>query len=190
MTGVQTCALPIYEATDLVKEYTYKIDEIISNRVTDGSNDSLKSRTGELRRNIRPRFRGAGSFETLQASVYTTSKYAPIHETGGTIKAKNAFKHLAGGPFLTIPSDDNKTGVGVTKKTVREVFSEGGFTIPIRASKAEWMIMLQGKPMYWLVDEVDIPARLGFEDTFKDEVPNLLQDLSELMGEHAERLLR
>jgi hypothetical protein len=141
-------------------------------------NGPLHARTGELARSWRSKVYG-NTLETLGSEVFSTSPYALIHEKGGTIRAKNAYKGLQGGPYLNIPSSQNQTAAGVTRMTPREAFNAGANIIPLNnAPKAKFMILLNGQPMYWLVKEVTIPAKLGLETTARDEVQPLLARLT------------
>lgn len=151
----------------------------IQNKVADNASQGpLFSRTGELARSIRSTVSGK-TIDALQAKVFTDSKYAPIHEEGGTIKAKNAYKGLLGGPFLNIPSDANKTPAGVMRFSAREIFATGGFIIKIASFRAKYAVMSgAGIPMFWLVSSVNIKARLGMIEAAEDEVPTFLSTLS------------
>lgn len=143
----------------------------------------LKVRSGTLRRSIN--FSTSGkTLSTLMGSFFAANKkggatlsYAPIQEYGGTIKAKNAYKKVPGGPYLNIPAKDNKTPAGVMRKTARQVFQNGGF---IRGRT----IVLKGKTMFYLVKQVKIRARLGMNKAAEDEIPTLLGDLQKLIGEY------
>ena len=142
----------------------------------------LQSRTGNLARSIQTKLEGK-TLETLQGSVFTNSLYAPIHELGGTVTAKKAYTKLRGGPFLNIPAAANKTPVGITRLTAGSVFAQGGYIIPIKAPKAKYAVMLNGKPMFWLVKQVTISPTLRMEKTAEDEIPTLLSNLNKLLFE-------
>lgn len=143
----------------------------------------LKVRSGALRRSIR--FSTSGkTLSTIRGSFYAAHKekgatvaYAPIHEYGGTIKAKNAYKKVPGGPYLNIPAKANKTPAGVMRSSARQVFQNGGF---IRGRT----IVLKGKVMFYLVKQVKIRARLGMNKAAEDEIPTLLGELQNLIGEY------
>jgi len=143
----------------------------------------LKVRSGALRRSIL--FSSGGkTLSTLKGSFYAAHKlggatvaYAPIHEYGGTIKAKNAYKKVPGGPYLNIPAKANMTPSGVMKKTAKQVFQEGG-TLRGR------IIVLKGKTMFYLVKSVKIKPRLGMTKAAEDEIPTLLSELQNLVGEY------
>lgn len=143
----------------------------------------LKVRSGALRRSIQFTTKGK-TLSTLQGSFYAAHKsgaatvaYAPIHEYGGTIKAKNAYKKVRGGPYLNIPAKANKTPAGVIRNSARQVFQNGGF---IRGRT----IVLKGKVMFYLVKQVRIRPRLGMNKAAEAEIPTLLGDLQNLIGEY------
>lgn len=141
-------------------------------------NGPLHARTGELARSWRSKVYG-NTLETLGSEVFSTSPYALIHEKGGTIRAKNAYKGLQGGPYLNIPSSQNQTAAGVMRITPREAFNQGANIIALNNSpKAKFMVLLNGQPMFWLVKEVTIQAKLGLETTAQAEVPTLLSRLT------------
>lgn len=141
----------------------------------------LKVRTGTLKRSIHSAVKGT-SINTLSASLYAAGmqsgqviKYAPIHEYGGTIRAKNAYRRVPGGPYLNIPSQANKTPAGVMRMDARSVFNQGGH-IQGRA------VYLNGVAMFYLVKSVNIRPRLGMREAVEDIVPTLLSDLAAEIG--------
>ncbi len=146
--------------------------------------NSLQTRTGNLQRSIKTENTGT-DLSTLRSSVYTKSIYAPIHEEGGTIKAKKAFMNLPGGPYLAIPSDANKTRAGVTRFSPRDAFTLDATIRKIRNPKrASFMIVDDDLgPLFWLVPEVIIKARLGMQDTTDDQIPLLVDDLNDILFE-------
>jgi len=132
----------------------------------------LKRRTGELSRSFISGVSGS-KLSDVFGMVATRSKYAPIHEYGGAITPKTA-KHL------TIPLPDNKTKAGVTRKSARQLISEGKSFF--RKSKRGNLILFTNnrgdlKPMFVLVDRVSIPARLGFSQTAQKWFESLLTSL-------------
>ena len=157
----------------------------IQGRFESNPETSLRNRTGNLQRSIRSSVRG-NSLASLSAEVFTDSIYAPIHETGGVIKARNAFRSLDGGPFLAIPSEQNQTEAGVTRYSVRDAFTLGGFLRRIRIpNRAQYFIAdgELGDPLFWLVPSVEIPARLRMTQTVVDQIPSLINELNaELLG--------
>ncbi len=152
----------------------------VSERIRDGAGDTLHSRTGALRRSMLYEVHGT-NMKTLGSSVHSSSRYPPIHEYGGTVTAKNAYHGVPGGPYLNIPSSQNKTPAGVQRLGAREVFAGGGYIRPI--SNGRYAVFLAGVPMFWLVRQVRIPARLEMIKTAEDEVPTLLSKLRDATGE-------
>ena len=142
--------------------------------------NGIQTRTGNLLKSIKFNLSGT-KLKDLHGELYTDSPYAPIHETGGRITAKNAYKSLQGGPFLNIPSNFNKTKVGITRLTARSVFLNGGYIIKIKAPKAQYAVMLDGTPMFWLVKSVELQPRLKMVETTTDEVPTLLSNLNDVL---------
>ena len=146
----------------------------------------LTVRSGALRRSIRVSVAGV-SLSDLRASIYSASlaggqeiAYAPVHEFGATIKAKNAYKGVPGGPYLNIPAKANRTASGVTRMQAREVFNKGGYLVRFGR---KWAVYMDGKRMFSLVKSVKIPARLGMGDAAEAQVPTLLSKLAKLGDE-------
>lgn len=144
-----------------------------------GNGTPLYNRTGNLKRSLKPYVEG-NKLADIKSGVYTDVIYAPIQEAGGTIRAKNAYLGLSGAPYLNIPSDYNKTPAGVQRLSARDVFNRGGYIVPINGAKARYAVMLDGRPMFWLVNEVTIPARLGMRKAADEEVPTLLSELQSM----------
>lgn len=156
-------------------------------KIKDNATTKLKVRTGALRRSIVSVVSG-NDLDTLQASVGSASKvggvelvYAPIHEFGGTIKAKKAYRKVPGGPYLNIPMSANKTPAGVTRLQAREVFNQGGWVK--KTKKGNYGVFLNGQMMFILKKQVVIPARLGMIKAAEDEIPTILSGLVNLIGE-------
>ena len=151
------------------------------------SGQPLKRRTGQLARSIKTRMDGS-RLANLRGVVYTdpsVAPYAGVHETGATIRAKDAYNYLPGGPYLAIPSRQNQTPAGVARETPRTTHQQGGFVAPITAPKARYAVFSSDRtPMFWLVNKVRIPARLGMEETTEDQIPTLLSDLSGMLEDN------
>ena len=171
-------------AKKALREAMFGTQRTVKNKFNKDPSNSLQSRTGDLSRSILTTLRGTTT-KNLFAEVFTKKIYAPIHEEGGTIKAKNAFKNLPGGPYLAIPSDQNKTAAGVTRLSPRDAFLLDTVILKIKnPKKAEWLILQKDiGPLFWLVKEVDIKARLGMQKAADDEIPTLLSTLDELLLE-------
>lgn len=173
-------ALPAHTASSAKQIFAETAMSVQKQMTQRSMNGPLHSRTGELGRSWRFSTFGT-SLGEIGSSTYTTSPYAPIHETGGTIRAKRAYMSLPGGPYLNIPSQANQTASGVMRRSARDVFTAGGYIVPIKnAGKARFAVIQGGKAMFWLVKEVKLPARLGFEETATKEIPTLLSRLKGL----------
>lgn len=183
---------------DEFKNSAFRVHKKVSERVRAGS--PLHSRTGQLRRSLRTES-GGSNLSSLHSSVYSAkdvASYAPTHEFGATIRAKNAYKNVPGGPYLNIPLGANKTPAGVMKLNARDVFARGGFIVPSKGPKARYVVMMplstspltkrefeeaagfgvDSVPMFALVKEVTIPPRLQLYQTGEDEIPTLLSNIS------------
>ena len=137
----------------------------------------LKNRSGVLRRSLKTDVYGT-KLSNVGGDVYTDVVYAPIQEKGGTIRAKNAYHGVPGGPYLNLPLPANKTAAGVMRQDARSVFAAGGYIIKSRIGN---YIVMSGtsQPMFVLKKQVTIPARLGMEKAAEDEIPTLLAVLNE-----------
>lgn len=135
--------------------------------------DPMQSRTGALARSILPLVEGA-TLKALSGRVYSTSRYAPIHEYGGTVKARDKYLGVPGGPYLNIPQDANKTPAGVMRMGARQVFDQGGYI-------AGRGVFLDGQLMFTLVKQVKIPARLGMRDAADGRVATLIEELRNII---------
>lgn len=141
----------------------------------------LQNRSSNLSKSIQTSVTGT-KLSTLRGSVFTKSIYAPIHEVGGTVNAKNAYLFLEGGPYLNIPSSENQTPERrLTRLTATEVFNQGGYIVKINAPRAEYMLALNGVAMFWLVKSVELKARLRMVSTATEEIPTLLSNLNKVM---------
>lgn len=145
---------------------------------------SLQTRTGNLQKSVKTENTGT-DLDSLKSSVFTKSIYAPIHEEGGTIKAKRAFRGLEGGPYLAIPSDANKTKAGVTRFSPTDAFNLGASIRKIRnPNKARFFILDESLgPLFWLVPSVIIKARLGMQKATDKQIPFLIEDLNKVLLE-------
>ena len=160
-------------AKQILSTSLFNIQRTVTQRLQNGP---MFSRTGQLARSIKFKT-GGDNIANMSGVVYTDSKYAPTHEYGATIRAKNAYARLPGGPYLNIPSSQNRTGAGVMRENARSVFNSGGYIIPLNAPRARYAVMKNGIPMFWLVKQVTIPARLGMRETADNEVPTYLSNL-------------
>ncbi len=151
--------------------------EVLNNfTVSSGpSVDRLHSRSGALKRSIKSDVVGS-SLNELAGSVFSDIIYSKVQEEGDIIKARNKYVNVPGGPYLNIPLSANKTAAGVTRFGAREVFRLGGFIV--KSKKGNWLVMDRtGVPMFVLKKSVEIPARLGMEDSMKKEINPFLKRL-------------
>ena len=163
-----------------VSDSVFRVHQKVSDRVRDGVDDTLHSRTGALKRSLKPSVTGT-TLDKLDGRISTTSIYAPTHEFGATIKAKDKYLRVPGGPYLNIPLPPNKTAAGVTRKTARQVFLGGGYLV--KGPRRYVVMDASHKPMFVLVKQVTIKPRLKMIQTAEEEVPTLLSNLSALMNE-------
>lgn len=133
----------------------------------------MQSRTGSLARSILPEVSGSKLSE-LSGRIYSTSKYAPIHEYGGVVKARDKYLGVPGGPYLNIPQDANKTAAGVMRMGARQVFDQGGYI-------AGRGVYLDGELMFVLVREVKIEAQLGMRDAADEALAGLIEELRNIV---------
>ena len=148
----------------------------------------LNRRTGMLARSMQMSVTGK-KLNTLKASNYSLSAvgaaqvpYAPIQEFGGTITAKRAYRKVPGGPYLNIPVGNNLTPAGVMRYSAKEVFSRKGAHIR-KFKSGKYGVFLKNDLMFVLVKRVHIPARLGMIKANEDQVPTILSELQNLIGE-------
>lgn len=161
----------------------------IHNRITlpmqSGAN-GLQSRSGNLARSITHDITGT-TLKTLSMSVNTNSIYAMIHEKGGTIKGKDKFLFLGRGPLLSIPTQANKTGSGVTRYTPTAIFAAGGYIgqayvfVPGSGMQSRTAMILNGEAMYTFASKVTIKPTLKMVSSAYDEVPTLLSNLDKTL---------
>lgn len=142
----------------------------------------LQNRTGSLRRSFGKSVLGGTAGKPLTLLVYSQGvKYARLQEYGGTIRPKRAKN-------LTIPLDDALTGSGAPRYTsARDLLSRYPEDVFFFTSKkGNTFLASYGKPggkrrkeedvqlLYILKKQVEVPARLGFRDTWTS--PALVQD--------------
>lgn len=146
--------------------------------------DSLRTRTGALRRSLRHTVQEAGPRVTLENFVGGGPvHYARIHEKGGIITPKKS-------QFLAIPLAPVQQGSGASRLTSPR---NDGILVPLRLAGRLFLVRVVGKgarsriEFRWLlVRRVNMPARLGFIKTWKGEAPKIMagikQDLQVLLA--------
>jgi len=174
-----------------VKAQKEVLDNSFNNGQSSLSDDKLYSRTGNLRRSIRIESHGS-QLSNVGSSIYTNSLYAPLHEAGGTINAKDKYLGVPGGPYLNIPLKPNKTAAGVMRYSATEVFNMGSFIVKSRAGN--WLVCLSGIkenkqtwnidniliPMFVLKKSVTVKARLGLVDAAYKQLEYLTTEFNNM----------
>jgi len=171
------------DAKDIMRQGVMSARE----KVHKNTKENLKVRTGMLRRSIQYQISG-NKLSDLRASVFSAANvggekvlYAPVHEFGATIKAKKAYARIPGGPYLNIPTSENKTPAGVTRMKAREVFAQGGYIKRFRSGG--FGVFLPGnRLMFTLKKQVEIPARLGMVEACEEQITTILSNLVNALG--------
>lgn len=145
---------------------------------------SLRTRTGALRRSLRHQVDDMGSHMVLENFIGGGPvHYARIHEMGGTITPKKS-------QYLAIPLGPVQQGSGASRVTSPR---NDGILVPMRLAGRLFLVRVVGKgarariEFRWLlVRQVQMPARLGFIATWKEEAPKVMagikQDLTALLA--------
>lgn len=132
----------------------------------------LNRRTGNLARDW---VVDATDGEQMQVEIRTqgtANAYAGIHETGGTIRPKNA-------KYLWIPLKPNQTAAGVARLSPRQAINQGGFIDwrgPIFYGTKGTTSTGGAKklvPLFALKKEVYVPPRMGASSLFNSKLPQL-----------------
>jgi len=164
---------------------------MVNERLSGHSATSLGVRTGHLRGSFKKAVTG-GNLDDLTMFFYTTSKYAEIHEKGGTIYPKNT-KYLAiplsaarqpsgasqGYKPRSLPlvyGGRSKAGniilrlspYGAALAGNRNKYTTGEKTAKGRLKRFK---LTAGVPMFVLVKSVTIPARLNMMVTWNRDIP-------------------
>lgn len=173
------------DAKDIMRQGMFDARE----KIHKNCEDKLKVRSGMLRRSIQFGIFG-NKLDSLKASVFSAANvggqevlYAPVHEFGATIKAKKAYARVPGGPYLNIPASENKTPSGVIRMKAREVFAQGGYIRRFRSGG--YGVFLPGnRLMFTLKKQVKIPPRLGMVETCENQIPTILSNLVNALGDY------
>lgn len=137
-----------------------------------GSPRKLGSRSGRLYRSFKMRLAGK-SLKSLRVEVYSRSKYAAIHEFGGTIKARS-------GGYLKIPLGAALNDRGLVKRT-RGMWEN---TELKPAGPMRFLVVPKGggTPLALLVKAVKLPPRLGFYRRFQDRRVKIASEMAETIA--------
>jgi phage gpG-like protein len=160
------------ESFDIFKEELAKT--LLSADADVKKNTDIETRSGKLMQSITTELTGT-DFSNLKASIYTNCIYAPIHEYGGTVRAKKAYLKVPGGPYLNIPTNENKTPAGVMRLGAKEVFNRGGY---IAKAGKHYGVFLNGQMMFTLVSSVTVPPRLHMITSVEGEIPTFLSRMA------------
>jgi len=135
--------------------------------------NSLSRRSGRAVKSIEASVRVSGNTINDVRGEIGGVGYLKIQEFGGTIKAKNAFKHLPGGPYLTIPLPAALNADGTPKRPQGLRGWDKWFVV--KSKKGNWVVLRkQGKsvvPLYVLKSQVYIPPRLNMGATLEAGLP-------------------
>lgn len=146
------------------------------------ANAELERRSGNLMKSMTSEIEGT-SIASLKASEYTDCIYAGIHETGGTVTAKNAYRGVPGGPYLNIPGKANLTAAGVMRQTPKMVFDNGGFIMGKTVMRGGNDEARKYDVMFYLKKSITVPPRLNMVKSVEDGVPTLLARFSSRFGD-------
>jgi phage gpG-like protein len=135
--------------------------------------------TGDLRRSFLHRETGE-VLANLESHLFTTSKYAAIHEFGGTIRPKSA-KMLAI-PIKGSPAT-RASGEPLYHSPLRQTLPQTlDFFVDERGTGRFFLIDETGQAWFRLVPSVKIPARMRFRETIKAQILQLQERLKEQFG--------
>jgi hypothetical protein len=139
------------------------------------SGKGVQRRTGELYDSIGWKVSGT-DLSTLRASISTNNRYAKVQEEGATIRAKNKYLWLRGGPYMSFPTTINYSR-GRAIRSARELFS---MKARVQNGSRGFGIYLDDVKMMHLAKKVKVPARLRMRETAIDYFPQLLSRLEEI----------
>ncbi len=144
---------------------------------------SLSSRSGKAIASIPASVRVSGTtINTIQGQIGGVS-YLRTHEFGATIKAKNAFKNLPGGPYMTIPLPASLSADGTPKKP--EGLRGWDKWFVVKSKMGNWVILRrEGRelvPLYILKRQVHIPPRLNMRVALEAGLPVFVDRAVEAM---------
>jgi hypothetical protein len=144
----------------------------------------LKVRSGLFRNSIQNvvRFSKSMLSAVIGSGVRTGERmsYANVHESGGTISAKN-------GKYLTVPLDKNKTRAGVARKKARDLTDSFVFRSKkdnlIMAEKIDQKIV----PMFVLKENVKIKGKKYLSNTLRTNKSKFINRLIDTIKTEANK---
>lgn len=142
-----------------------------------GSDSTLKRRSGTLAKSLHVEVRKTSPTQVTGSIFFQGggAVYAPTHEFGATIRAKNR-------KYLTIPLPAALTPAGVPKGKARD-FREAFFRV-VRGNL--FLVQRVGRdtvPLFLLKESVKIPPRLKFRESFRAFEPQILRRVDEAITE-------
>ncbi len=140
----------------------------------------LKRRTGRLSRSVTAD-KLVRSVNSVSQSVGSNVVYAPIHEFGGVIKpVNNKFAFVEGGPYISIPTRNNKTAGGDARLSPTQAFQLGGFILSPKFGKP--VIIVPGRGVVFvLLKSATIPERPIWIPTLEQSIPVVRNKFFELL---------
>jgi hypothetical protein len=143
----------------------------------------IRSRTGAIGRQLRTGIRvvGAASLRTMQGKIWTQPWVFP-HEYGATIQPKES-------PWLAIPFAYGVHPDGRPKFRSPGAWKRyGSFVFTRKEDQKKFIVYKSGgrlKFLYVLVDQVEIPARLGLNRTADSKLGQLLGEFGVIYMQEA-----
>ncbi len=156
-------------------------------------NDNINDRSGNLARSIQTEVVGT-DIDSLRVSLYSAASvdgaaviYGPVHEFGAmganAIRpVNNRYAWVPGGPYLNIPEDANLTPARVMRMSATQVFASGEASVAIKDGGG-WGVYMGSTLMFSLIKKAEIPATLGMRKAVEDQIPTVLSELQNLIGE-------
>lgn len=136
------------------------------------SGNPIHRRTGMLVTGMNYNVESSG--QDVIGHVGNKRVHSAIHETGGTITAKNS-------TFLTIPLDAAKTPAGVLRKPARQWEN----TFVSRSAKGNLIIFQKNAkgitPLFVLKKSVKIPARPYFRPALMESAKKIIEIIGEVV---------
>ncbi len=156
-------------------------------------NDNIDDRSGNLARSIQTEVIGT-DIDSLRVSLYSAASvdgdaviYGPVHEFGAqganAIRpVNNRYAWVPGGPYLNIPEDANLTPARVMRMSATQVFASGEASVGIKDGGG-WGVYMGTTLMFSLIKKAEIPPTLGMRKAVEDQIPTVLSELQNLIGE-------
>lgn len=156
-------------------------------------NDNINDRSGNLARSIQTEVVGT-NIDSLRVSLYSAASvdgaaviYGPVHEFGAqganAIRPKNnKYAWVPGGPYLNIPEAANLNPSQTMRMSATQVFASGEASVGIKDGGG-WGVYMGTTLMFSLIKKAEIPPTLGMRKAVEDQIPTVLSELQNLIGE-------